>query len=371
MTASLPRLVSKDDILAAVRNGIGIITLNRPRAMNALTLAMIRDITALLLAWCEDRAVKGVFVRGASAEGKGVAMCAGGDIRFFHRAALAGDPRLDDFFTEEYTLDHLVHTYPKPYVAWMDGVVMGGGMGISQGAALRVVTERTRMAMPETNIGLFPDVGAGYFLSRCPGRVGEYLALTGQVIGAGDAIGWTLADGFIASNRLETFVAQIGAQRFDSDADWLRYARAYLEDAPPPQFAPEQARIDRHFAAPNLAAIFASLARDESRWARATLEAMRRRSPLMMAVTLEQIRRGRTMSFADNLRMERDLVRNCFALRPGAASETVEGIRALVIDKDASPRWNPATIEGVTDEMVRAHFVSPWPSYTHPLRALC
>src|SRR5688572_21173539 len=181
---------SSDEVLAQVRNGVGVLTLNRAKALNALSLGMLRDLTATLLAWRDDRAVRGVLVRGATAEGRGIAFCAGGDIRFFHQAALQGDPRLEDFFTEEYALNHLIHVYPKPYVAWMDGVVMGGGMGISQGARLRIVTERTRMAMPETNIGLVPDVGGGWFLSRCPGHVGEYMALAGQVIGAGDAIAW-------------------------------------------------------------------------------------------------------------------------------------------------------------------------------------
>lgn len=363
-------LQSNGHVLHDTYGDVGIITLNRPQALNALSLPMIRDLTTILLAWRDVAAVKAVFVRGATQEGKAVAFCAGGDIRFFHQAALSGNPQLEDFFTEEYALNHLIHAYPKPYIAWMDGVVMGGGMGISQGAALRIVTERTKMAMPETNIGLFPDVGGGWFLSRCPGQVGEYLALTGQVIGAGDALAWGLADGFAASDALETFEDAPSAGFFSSDADVLRYARARLRQAPAPLLAAEQPAIDYHFAQPTVREIMASLQQDGSPWAQETLAAMRKRSPLMMCVTLEQIRRARSMSLADDLRMERDLVRNCFYIRPGEASETVEGIRALAVDKDHSPRWSPPTVETVTPEMVQQFFRSPWPRHAHPLHGL-
>ena len=363
-------LVSNGHVQYGSFGDVGVITLNRPQALNALSLPMIRDLTTILLAWRDDPTVKAVFVRGATQEGKGIAFCAGGDIRFFHQAALSGNPQLEDFFTEEYALNHLIHVYPKPYIAWMDGVVMGGGMGISQGAALRIVTERTKMAMPETNIGLFPDVGGGWFLSRCPGLVGEYLALTGQVIGAGDAIAWGLADGYASSDALDTFEDAPNAGFFASDADVLRFARARLQKAPAPVLATEQPAIDYHFAQPTVREIMASLQKDESRWAQETLAAMRKRSPLMMCVTLEQIRRARAMSLADDLRMERDLVRNCFFIRPGDDSETVEGIRALAIDKDHAPRWSPPTVEAVTPDMVQQFFRSPWPAHSHPLRTL-
>ena len=185
------------EVLAQVSGGVGLITLNRPKALNALSLSMIRDLTALLLAWREDAAIRAVAIRGHGKDGPFGAFSAGGDIRFFHQAIHAGDPRLEDFFTEEYRLNHLIHHYPKPYIALMDGIVMGGGMGISQGAKLRVLSERSKLAMPETGIGLFPDVGGGYFLAQCPGHVGEWLALTGQAIAAGDAIEWGLGDVYV------------------------------------------------------------------------------------------------------------------------------------------------------------------------------
>jgi len=361
--------MSKSQVVAERQGGIGVLTLNRPQALNALSLEMIRVLTAALLAWRDDAAVQAVVVRGATQEGKGVAFCAGGDIRFFHQAALAGDPRLEDFFTEEYALNHLIHHYPKPYVALMDGIVMGGGMGISQGASLRVVTERSKLAMPETHIGLFPDVGGGWFLSRCAGRLGEYLALTGQVLGAADAIACGLADVCVESSQLPALLEALVDQPQENAAQ-LRATVEARAVVPAASTVLDRAAIDRHFAAHSVQAIVESLRGDGGDWAQATLATLAKRSPLMMAVTLEQVRRARAMTLAEDLRMERDLVRHCFQLRPGAASETVEGIRALAVDKDHSPRWNPARIEDVTGEMVAAFFESPWPAHAHPLRAL-
>lgn len=369
MSATLPALSGDGLVVAERRGSLGLITLNRPQALNALSLSMIRDLTTLLLAWRDDVSVQAVLVRGATQEGKGVAFCAGGDIRFFHQAALAGDPRLEDFFTEEYTLNHLIHGYPKPYIALMDGIVMGGGMGISQGAALRIVTERTKMAMPETNIGLFPDVGGGWFLSRCPGRVGEFLALTGQVIAAGDAVACGLADGYLPSQALDSLVEALSV---DADAvSLLALARSRLQGVPPPVLQEHKTFIDHCFAAADVAGIVAALeAAIGNTWAQETAATLRKRSPLMLAVTLEQVRRARRMTLTEDLRMERNLVRHCFHLRPGPASETVEGIRALAVDKDHAPRWNPARIDEVTPAMVQAFFVSPWPAHAHPLNGL-
>ena len=354
------------DVVAERRGRAGLITLNRPKALNALSLDMVRDLTAALLAWRDDPAVEVVAVRGTGKEGPFGAFCAGGDIRFFHQAALAGDPRLEDFFTEEYALNHLIHTYPKPYVAFMDGIVMGGGMGISQGARVRIVTERTKMAMPETNIGLFPDVGGGFFLGRCPGRMGEYLALTGNVIGAQDALAAELADVVMASADLPDLwesLVRLGAQALPAQVDaGLAAAQSALARA--------SGAIDHFFSNDSVPAIVAALEADTSDWARETAALLRLRSPLMLHVVLEQVRRGRTLGLADDLRMERDLVRHCFHLRPGAESETVEGIRALAVDKDHSPKWNPARIEDVTPDMVAPFFASPWPAHAHPLRAL-
>ncbi|TSE24684.1 enoyl-CoA hydratase/isomerase family protein [Tepidimonas aquatica] len=358
-------------------NGVGRITLTRPKALNALDLGMVRALTQALRAWRDDPTVVAVAIRGIGKDGPFGAFCAGGDIRFFHQAALAGDARLEDFFTEEYALNHLIHTYPKPYIAFMDGVVMGGGMGISQGGRWRIVTERTKMAMPETNIGLFPDVAGGYFLSRCPGHVGEYLGLTGAVIGADAALAWGLADRAAPAADLPRAWDALAQLDADSpaafDAAWVAWMDAAgWRSAPVAGAVPLASEVQAAFAAPDVAGIVAALEAAGTDAARHTLTVLRQRCPLMVHVVLQQIRRARGMTLADELRMERDLVRHCFHPhhlgRSPAQSETVEGIRALAVDKDHQPRWNPARLEDVTPAMVEPFFVSPWPAYAHPLR---
>ncbi|WP_439589685.1 enoyl-CoA hydratase/isomerase family protein [Hydrogenophaga sp.] len=356
-------------VVAEIRGRVGCITLNRPKALNALSLAMIRDITQALRTWRDDPMVLAVAVRGVSKEGPFGAFCAGGDIRFFHQAALAGDSALEDFFTEEYALNHLIHTYPKPYIAFMDGIVMGGGMGISQGASLRIATERSKLAMPETHIGLFPDVGGGYFLSRCAGRLGEYLALTGLVLNGKEAITAGLADGHIDAGRLPGLWTSLAQTPFENGASVERWCASHLSTTVLPPSWPVK-EVDRVFSLPDAVHIIESLESTDSDWARSTAITLRQRSPLMLHVVLEQIRRARGMGLAEDLRMERDMVHHCFHLRPGATSETVEGIRALAIDKDHEPRWNPARIEEVKPAQAAAFFESPWPPEKHPLRML-
>jgi enoyl-CoA hydratase/carnithine racemase len=378
MTASRVDGVQAPDILSEVVAGVGFITLNRPRALNALNLAMVRRLTEILLAWRSDSTVHGVAIRGTNKDGPFGGFCAGGDIRFFHQAATAGDPALEDFFTEEYALNHLIFSYPKPYIAFMDGIVMGGGMGISQGASVRLVTERTKMAMPETNIGLFPDVGGGHFLGSCPGRVGEYMALTGHVIGGAQAVAWNLADLIVPSQHLHQAWEALEHFRPTSPEELRQLWSRWCEQAHwnVPSQAPEGLRpeLEAAFALRTVSAIVAALEEAGTQAALETAGMLRHRSPLMLHVVLEQLRRARGMTLADDLRMERDLVRHCFFTRhlgrSGAASETVEGIRALAVDKDHTPRWNPARIEDVTPEMVAPFFDSPWPAHMHPLRHL-
>ncbi len=356
------------EVLHEVRGNVGFITLNRPRALNALSLAMIRAITQCLLAWREDARVQAVAFRGMGKAAAFGAFCAGGDIRFFRQAVLSGDPALEDFFTEEYTLNHLIHRYPKPTLAFMDGIVMGGGMGIAQGTRWRIVTERSRIAMPETAIGLFPDVGGGYFLSRCPGHVGEFLALTGEVIGADAAMQFGLADRRLDSSRLEELWQSLGAQVFYDAAQVGTWLIGQLPQAAAAETMDTQA-IDAVFSLPDVPSMVKALeGRGDDPWAQRTLSALRQPSPLLLQVSLEQIRRARHIDLAADLRMERDLMRHCFALR--TQSETFEGIRARVVDKDNAPRWNPSRSEDVTAEMVQAYFVSPWPAHAHPLRLL-
>ena len=364
------------DVLVERRGSVGLITLNRPKALNALSLPMVRELLVTLRAWRDDPAVLAVAIRGTNKVGRPGTpeslfggFCAGGDIRFFHQAALANDGALDDFFTEEYTLNHLIQTYPKPYIAFMDGIVMGGGMGLSQGARVRIVTEHTRMAMPETNIGLFPDVGGGYFLSRCPGHVGEYLALTGDVIGADAAIGYGLADVKIEAAQLPALWESLATQAFDGPAQVESWVATELI-AESNHTIWTTSHIDTYFSLLRVKHIVDALEASSDAWAIKTAATLRKRSPLMLHATLEQIRRARGMTLADDLRMERDMVHHCFHLRPGAASETVEGIRALAVDKDYKPNWNPARIEDVKPGMADAFFATPWEPAAHPLSNL-
>src|ERR1700712_196740 len=220
-------------VIAARRQHVGILTLNRPQALNALSLEMIRLLTAQLLAWRDDPQVGAVVLRGANREGKAPAFCAGGDIRYFHEAALAGDPTLEDFFSEEYALNHLIHTFGKPTFVLMDGITMGGGMGLAQGCAMRIVTEHARLAMPETNIGLFPDVGGGWFLARTPGHLGEFLGLGGQVLGAADALAVDWADVFVPAAGLDQLVQAIVDETAVDGVGALSAVNAFAADVGP------------------------------------------------------------------------------------------------------------------------------------------
>ncbi len=357
------------DVNAQIQGRIGCLTLNRPKALNALTLDMVRALTHTLREWQDNPQVLAVAVRGTGKDGPFGSFCAGGDIRFFHQAAHAGDTALADFFSEEYRLNHLIHTYSKPYIAFMDGIVMGGGMGISQGASVRVVTERTKMAMPETHIGLFPDVGGGFFLSRCPGRLGEYLALTGQLLNGPQAVAAKLADIALPSGMLEPIWQTLISSPFENAESVERWVLAQAGAMTPEKLKP-QPHIDEVFGLPNVHLMLQKLESSDDEWSQKTAEVLRHRSPTMVKVVLEQIRRARQMSLADDLRMERDMVHHCFHLRSVADSETVEGIRALVIDKDHQPHWKPARIEDVNDAEVAQFFVSPWSPEEHPLRDL-
>ena len=383
MKHTSPYLNLPEVVIEACPNGVGLITLNRPGALNALSLPMVRALMAALTAWKDDDRMLAVAIRGRSKHGDFGAFCAGGDIRFFHQAAHQGNPALEDFFTEEYALNHLIFTYPKPYIAFMDGVCMGGGMGISQGGQCRIVTERSKVAMPETHIGLFPDVGGGYFLGRTPGRVGEYLGLTGQVINGPQALLWGLADvwapadsqprAWEALQRIQALHSQDFMQAWQKETQSLGWQWGAAA-APAVGAMPLPPEMEMAFAADSMVGIVQALQAAQTPDAEQALSTLRSRSPMMLHVVLEQIRRARQMDLADELRMERDMVRHCFHPhhlgRSPAESETVEGIRALAVDKDHTPRWSPDTIESVQPDMVAPFFQSPWPANMHPLRDL-
>jgi enoyl-CoA hydratase/carnithine racemase len=360
-----------DHIKTQVQNGIGHLILDRPKALNSLSLEMVRILTHTLLEWRDDDAVRAVIIRGSSDK----AFCAGGDIRFFYdvggKSPQHGSALLEDFFTEEYALNYLTHEFPKPYIALMDGIVMGGGMGIAQSGPrcqLRIVTERTKMAMPEVNIGLFPDVGGSYFLSRAPGQIGAYLGVSGEIIRAADAIYGGFADIFLPSDQITSLLDMLATTDVSDVRDAVRSFAAPFKDQVNPAMsilASERASIDHHFKHDDVREIVASLAQDTSPFAQKALAVMKTRSPIMMCVTLAQLRRGGTLGVADCLRMERTMVRRNFE-----HGEILEGVRALVIDKDNAPKWSPPSLDDVTPDMIARFFEPAWPAHAHPLREL-
>lgn len=360
-------------IQSEIRNRIAFITLNRPAALNALSLDMIVQLHSDLKQFAADAAVNAVLIKGAGEK----AFCAGGDIRAIYESYRNGDSLHRDFFVTEYPLDYLLHAYPKPYVAVLDGIVMGGGMGISQGSRLRIVGDRTRMAMPEVAIGFFPDVGASYFLSRLNGALGPYLALTGVQIRASDALYAGLADVYLPRagvDLLETELAALTWSAAHGSADWRAAIDGVIQKLagvalPPAPLAAIRPAIDQHFAAASVPGLLRSLEGERRpqfmEWAQQTLDLINTRSPTMLAVTLEQLRRGKSMTLAECLRMELGLVHHCFT-----QGDFIEGVRAMIIDKDNTPMWRPRRIEEVNDASVEAMFADPWAGATHPLANL-
>ncbi|OJB23977.1 3-hydroxyisobutyryl-CoA hydrolase [Burkholderia ubonensis] len=378
MTDSIPVASDQPDVRAYVANRIGFLELNRPKALNALSVGMIRTLHAALDTWRDDPEIVAVVVYSPHAR----AFCAGGDVRFFHDAWQRGDrDAVDTFFIDEYSLNHAIFTYPKPYIALMHGVVMGGGMGISQAArhtgGLRVVTDSTKMAMPETRIGLFPDVGMSWFLARTPGAIGRYLAVTGATLDAAGALYAQLADVYVPDAALPALLDALRHERFDSGAqavECVAAAAAAHKVVPTPgtsALADARAGIDRHFAQPDLVATLASLDAEQDcaavdGWVEKAAHAMRSQlSPLSMAVSLEVVERARGATMADCLRRDLDLTRSTFA-----RGDVIEGVRALIVDKDQQPDWRFKSIADVDRADVLAMFDSTWTPDTHPLRNL-
>lgn len=368
-------------VLTHVTNRIGFIELARPQALNALSIAMVRAMQAALDAWRDDPEVLAVLVHTRHPR----AFCAGGDIRFLYESYRAADQAsIDTFFIEEYRLNHAIFSYPKPYIALMNGVVMGGGMGISQGAhrtgGLRVVDGTTRLAMPETRIGLFPDVGMGWFLARTPGALGRYLAVTGETLDAASALYAGLADVYIDGNARPALLDALQTEPFTSGDDIVKRIRHGAQVAErsrdPAQMtgcalAVARAWIDRHFSRPTVVEILASLEAaqreakgPEGEWAEQMVGVLHERSPLSMAVSLEVVSRAEG-SMADVLRRDLDLTRSSVG-----QGDVMEGIRARIIDKDNHPHWRFARIEDVPAAEVEVMFKSPWSITEHPLRAL-
>jgi len=348
------RISSTDHVLAEVRNQIGHLTLNRPAGLNALTLDMVRSLQQALDAWAVDPQVQAVVLRGEGPKG----FCAGGDIRSLYDSFKAGSSLHVEFFVEEYALDLRIHHYPKPTLVLMDGFTLGGGMGLAQGADLRVVTERSRLGMPETAIGYFPDVGGSYFLSRVPGELGTYLGVSGCQIQAADALYCGLANWYLSSDKLAQLDQALDQLSFgqhplkDLQGALARLGTQVLADAPLAKLRPV---IDHYFAQADLASIIEQLRTvrigDSQAWALATADLLQSRSPLAMAVTLEMLRRGRKLGLEACFAMELHLDRQWFA-----HGDIIEGVRALIIDKDKQPRWNPPTLAALQRQRVDQFF---------------
>ena len=342
------------EVLSEMRNHIAFITLNRPAALNALTLGMIMQLRAMLGNYASDPEVHAVLVRGAGDR----AFCAGGDIRALYESFKGSGTLHREFFAAEYPLDYLLYAYPKPYVVLLDGITMGGGMGIAQGSNLRIVGDRTRIAMPEVAIGFFPDVGGSYFLSRLPGALGIYLALTGAQIQGIDALYCRLADVYLPAQAITSLTEDLAGLTWSNDhaSDIRRFvhARAAVGLAAPALSVLRPA-IDGHFTRPTVLAIVSSLEAETRAeyidWAQQTATLMRSRSPTMLCTTLTQLTRGKDMTLAACFRMELSMTQHCFD-----QGDFMEGVRALIIDKDNAPTWQPSRIEDVTDAMVDAFF---------------
>jgi len=336
-----------DEIIIRIEGRAGRITLNRPAALNALTYDQVLAMTATLKRWEDDPAVQLVILDGAGDR----ALCAGGDVLSFYERRDDGGAYAKKFWRDEYELNAYIARYPKPYVALQDGFVMGGGIGISAHASHRIVTERAALAMPETTIGLVPDVGGMWLLANAPGRFGEYLGLLGERMGAADAIIFGFADTFVTTEKLPALVQDLVNPVGDPVGVTIAN---FAEAPPPPTLSARQRAVDEIFAKASVEDIIAALASGSEDWQTKAHGAAATRSPLAMKLTLAAVRRARELSSLEEaLNMEYRLTTRLFL-----CGEFVEGVRALLVDRDKSPKWNPSTLEAVLQSQVD-EFMAP------------
>jgi enoyl-CoA hydratase len=347
----------QDEILLGREGGLATVTINRPQALNALTLANYRRLDPALRRWAADPSVHAVVVRGAGDR----AFCAGGDVRAVYEAGrgISGDPDLPAvFFREEYELIRLIHRFPKPYVAIIDGITMGGGAGISVNGAYRIATEHTILAMPETGIGLFPDVGATRFLNLCPGHIGRYLGLTGARLSPADALHCGFATHFMLRERIPELIGRLEGVIWRPDEERAQ-VDAVLEqftiDPGTPPLAARRDAIDRCFAGETVEAILDALAgeRAEIEWARETSATLLSKSPTSLRITLRQLVLGKGFDLEEALKLEYRLTQHVMA-----AHDFYEGVRAALIDKDQRPRWQPGSLAQIDDRAAEGYFAS-------------
>jgi enoyl-CoA hydratase len=339
-----------EDVLVTVTGGVGRLTLNRPKALNSLTHGMVRTMSSALTAWALDDDVTAVLVNGAGDRG----LCAGGDIVAIYHSAQHGGAEARQFWHDEYLLNAMIGSYPKPFVAVMDGITMGGGVGIAAHGSVRVVTDATKMAMPEVGIGLIPDVGGTLILSRAPGLLGLHAALSGAPFSGADAIALGFADHFVPRDRLSEFVTAVE----DTGVD--EALATYAEEPPASDLLAQRDWIDRCYDGQSVADIVAALRDCADEPAGKAADLIASRSPIAVSVALEAVRRAASLAtLEDVLRQEFRI--SCAALR---SHDLVEGIRAQVIDKDRNPRWSPPSLSEVTAADVDAYFASADPDLT-------
>ncbi len=324
--------VSEQSVVARRDGRIGRILLNRPKALNALDLPMIRACAAALAEWRDDPTVHAVVIEGAGER----AFCAGGDIRAIRGHAMAGETDIvESFFRDEYALNQAIASYPKPYIALIDGICMGGGIGVSMHGPYRIASEHAMFAMPETAIGFFPDIGASYFLPRLPGELGLYLGLTGTRVSGGDAVHAGFATHFVSRAKIAELSQALAVEG-------AAVLGAYAEPVPAFSLAPNRAKIDACFAAGSVSEIVRRLEQDGGEWAQRTLTTLRGMSPHALFWSFEIIRRGARATLADALQAELELTR-AVTVQP----DFHEGVRAMVVDKDRQPKWASSRIEEV------------------------
>jgi enoyl-CoA hydratase len=330
------------EVLFEKRGVLGLITLNRPKALNALTHGMCVSMSAQLAAWAKDDTVKAVIVRGAGDR----AFCAGGDIRALYESGKAGTPYALDFYRDEYVLDAAIKHYPKPYLALIHGIDMGGGVGVSVNGRYRVAGETMVFAMPETGIGLFPDVGGSYFLPRCPGQLGMYLGLTGARLKAADSLYAGITTHFVQIAKWDGLINAL------ADGAEMEVTIATAQDAIPDTFlSKSRSAIDRIFAGNSVEEILTALDAEHDDWADDAARTIRTKSPTSLKVTFRQLREGAKLEFDDCMRMEFRMVNRIVAGR-----DFYEGVRAAIIEKDGAPKWQPADLAQVSDADIAAYF---------------
>jgi len=337
------------EIVFEQRGSVGHILLSRPKALNALTLSMVMDMTGQLQAWSDDASIACIVIEGAGEKG----FCAGGDIRALYESGKAGSDYWYEFYSNEYRLNTLIKEYPKPYIAVMNGITMGGGVGVSVNGSHRVVSDRTVFAMPETGIGLIPDVGGSFFLPRLKGAAGMYLGLTGNRMKAADCRYVGVGTHHVPDAELETLIVELSAVEAGARASTNieTVLGAFVTEPDDCPYKSIEAEVDRCFAGESVDAILTSLRDNESDWAEGILKLIGMKSPTSIMVTFEQLRRGGELSFREGMAQE---LRCVMKIRDG--HDFYEGVRAVIIDKDNTPKWAPSTLNDVSSSDVTEHF---------------